>query len=325
MLLKSTYFFLLFLLIFGCKKDKEELKVAVNANISSPELISPRNNEMLPNVNSVTMRWKQIEKAKQYIILLSLDSNFNTIIDKDEIYYNTYYSYVSPNNEKLHGTFYWKVKAIDSNGVESEFSPIYKVNCLYNYEVSPEIFSSSKETYTADPYLFLPTIHWYRMVGALEYEVSDNGVSKDIVKADSFKLNLCYVRWASNNKIKVRAKLIDNTYTNYSELIVKAYDPRVEHIGEYQIKFSSGFNNYEGPAIFKSVGNGGGVQLEINGTYVGFYGLIDFFNCPMEKGSYFYIVAKNLTKIQFKDRNDTTFVDGGNSAGNCWWSAYRVK
>jgi hypothetical protein len=121
---KITILSLCILFLYTCSKDSSGELEEVNAAPSIPQLLYPTNN-LLCTSNELEFQWSlstdSNNDAIEYIFEIStfVDFSFNNFVS------------IEPTNSKLInlnlGTrYFWRVKSVDENGLESDFSPTFE-------------------------------------------------------------------------------------------------------------------------------------------------------------------------------------------------------
>ncbi len=114
----------------------EGLLAAPRTLVGAPALAKPRNGKLVTfqrRIPSVKLSWKSVDRAAAYQIVVARDAEFNAIF-VEEILRTT--SLVAHNMEP--GTYHWRVKAQDEDGIEGAFSPTRTVRTARD-DVPPEL------------------------------------------------------------------------------------------------------------------------------------------------------------------------------------------
>lgn len=101
--------------------------------IPSPKLVYPYN-KSINNSTIINFRWEKLSNAVNYILNLSLDSLFNSIVENDTL--------INDTNKVVSGLqkntkYFWRVKANDSSGL-TFYSPVW------NFTTIPPIYTNIK-------------------------------------------------------------------------------------------------------------------------------------------------------------------------------------
>jgi len=89
-------------------------------NLGAVSLLSPTNNALV-NISGPTLNWSMNSIASNYLVEISLDTNFSSILLSNII---TSTNYVLPIILSNESTNYWRVRVQDGNGMWSQWSSV---------------------------------------------------------------------------------------------------------------------------------------------------------------------------------------------------------
>ena len=233
--------------------------LANSFNIAAPQapsLLLPSDGASVRNTITPTLSWNTAESDASYLIQLSQQSDFSSI-EQQQVVSSSDYTTASLSA----GTYYWRLKATDSFGFESDFSSVSSFEVTG--PIAPGGFVTSHE-FTGSNYLV--SLSWDEAELAISYEYQ-------IAKDDSFSSiifsNVLEGRSDSTSlvvgKYYFRIRSIDagglsGRWSASQELV----------IGLFSIRFGSQYVDIGGGEVkFDSLGNiyvTGNVRNQVNGT-----------------------------------------------------------
>ena len=135
--------------------------ISFNKNIPGPELISPANNA---SVTIPTLDWGTVEGAVSYRVELSAAPTFNLLAAS----YTTYNTRLTPAQSLVAGTYYWRVRGLDSNGNEglnSSARQLFSGCCLCDHKYHPSIADSvGRRDHICRSYFPLDACQWSSVI-----------------------------------------------------------------------------------------------------------------------------------------------------------------
>ena len=157
--------------------------ISFNKNISGPELLSPADNA---SVTIPTLDWGSAEGAVSYKVELSVLPTFNSLAAS----FTTYNTRLTPAQSLVAGTYYWRVRGLDSGGNEA----LNSSTRVFTLAAPPAITNtvpqlqtpSDGETISTDP-----TFRWTPVKGAASYliKVSTSNTFTPLYDSLSVKYN----------------------------------------------------------------------------------------------------------------------------------------
>jgi len=145
--------------------------------LDAPVLVSPTNNALEINPESVILDWNSVTGASQYIYEISIDNTFNTEVVTETI---------NETQETILGLlagtqYFWRIKA--SNGViESNWSEVWNFTTSYEELDAPVLVSPTNNALEINPESVI--LDWNSVTGASQYiyEIStDNTFNTEVV------------------------------------------------------------------------------------------------------------------------------------------------
>jgi hypothetical protein len=93
--------------------DPRSFTVTWPANVGRPVLTSPANTTST-SISDVVLRWAPVDGAQRYLLQVSPNPDFtNNFVENNTPVFGTQYS---PDNTYNNGDYYWRVRAVDTNG-----------------------------------------------------------------------------------------------------------------------------------------------------------------------------------------------------------------
>jgi len=146
----------------------DETSVSISWSRFNPTLASPANGTTTNN-NKPTFSWYSVTGASVYALMVSNSSGFSTLwINESSL---TGSSYASP-SALADGTYYWRVRARDSQQVWGEWSSVWSIT-IGTAPSAPTLSSPSSGSTNIST---SPTLSWNASSGAASYglQVSSN-------------------------------------------------------------------------------------------------------------------------------------------------------
>ena len=136
--MKRIFLLLVSLFVLSCSSDDSSDS---SNELATPDLITPSDNATITvewnDTSSREFVWGEIATATRYLIQISSDSNFETIVkelyrnvNEQEPYDNTTAYFTLDDLED--GQYYWRVKAFGEDNQESDYSQVYAFTLINN-------------------------------------------------------------------------------------------------------------------------------------------------------------------------------------------------
>jgi len=138
------------------------LNVTYKTVLGPPSLVAPANNTKT-NDQTPTFEWSSVSGAYNYRFLLDRSEFFNTINLRNITTSSTTYT---PTSNLLDGTWYWRVKANDSEGTFGYFSPTRIIIIDTVPPVAPSLMTPLNNSFSSDS---TPTFTWSSVSDADNY------------------------------------------------------------------------------------------------------------------------------------------------------------
>ena len=117
-----------------------------NSSLNPPSLTTPTDGETL-TIGNPTFEWNPVNGASEYVILVSTESTFSSTEVNETV---TTASYTS-NTTLSNGTYYWKVRAKDNEGVGSLWSEVWSFTINTTGQTTPDSTNSLGMTFNLIP------------------------------------------------------------------------------------------------------------------------------------------------------------------------------
>ncbi len=126
--------------------------------IPAPKLLAPHNHLAVTEPN---FQWGGVQGAAYYKVEVTTDPTFNSIPAGQT--YTTYATRLTPNNTLPHGTYYWRVRGVDTDGHEGDNS----ITWSFVKRIPPPNLLSPADGLTVT----VPMLEWQIVEGAAYYKV----------------------------------------------------------------------------------------------------------------------------------------------------------
>ena len=195
-----------------------------------PELLFPSDNEAIRNTNQPILAWGVVANAANYIVEVSTSNNFDVVVQSSTQSASSYSTTALGG-----GSYYWRVKSVDSVGHESEFSDARS----FSIE-GPEAPTGITSSWEPSEKRFEISISWQESNYAENYEVevSDNPdfIGSVVISSTSLKhtrlmdVGHYYFRVRSGNSSGTFGEWSDRMELSPGQFIVKLNERRTGKI-----------------------------------------------------------------------------------------------